>query len=198
MDSLGVQGGTIPGLAPGGMVPVLNMGNLGDNFAAQVFESRGIASTMNTTGPGSVGRYLLWALHSRAAGGSVIEACTVRTVDAGDVAPSMFAPNLAWMMNIADTTFFTGGTTTMPYQSVGGPTPRNEFSVGYSVTPISLIEWQLAFPPDFDQGAFKMWVPPGQFINFLFHSENNNVLNICSAMMTIQWREIPEVQGVSR
>lgn len=199
MDSLGVQGGTIPGLAPGGMIPVLNVGNLGDNFAAQVFESRGIAATMNTVGPGAAGDRLTWSLHSRAAGGTVVEAIETFTVDPGGAAPSIFAPNEAWMMNIADTQFFSSGSKTVfAAQSVGGPTPRNEYSTGFYSDPIALLEWQVAFQPNWSLGPFKIWIPPGQFLNLLFHSENTGPVGVCSAMLTIQWREIPEVQGVSR
>lgn len=46
LDALGVKGGEVPGLQSGGMVPVIQVGNLGNNFAAQVFESRGLVALL--------------------------------------------------------------------------------------------------------------------------------------------------------
>jgi len=197
MDSLGVQGGTIPGLAPGGMVPVLQVGNLGDNFAAQVFEARGVGSYWGTTATTTA--YLTWSLHSRAAGGTVIEDLKVDTTQLGSFSTGAGAhttPNGYWLLGRGPNPL--GATAALPTANVGGPDTRNEFAAGQDTGIPSLNDWPIQLPNNFDFTGLNFWIPPGEYLNVALGSWQQAGPDAPGASVTVQWREIPEVQGVAR
>lgn len=193
LDALGVKGGEIPGLQSGGMVPVIQVGNLGNNFAAQVFESRGLvallvavlaADEIPTLSIQAVGR-----------GGIVIERIRLLVAQLGGSAvPSGFPPypNPTWGLDRGSAQINQGvhSSTGIP---IGGPEPKSVIRMGNSPTAV----WSdYAFHYGGNEFAtdLDIWVPPGQFLDLGFLSYST-VAPFPGAFFMVQWREIPEAQG---
>jgi len=193
MDSLGVQGGSIPGLAPGGMVPVIQLGNLGDNFAAHVFEARGVASTYNRAT--AAGRWVTWSLHARSGGGVVIENILTDAVALGPSPASVLGPNGYFFLGRGPLSPGTGMTAFTP-GTFGGPAPKSEWTAGTGAGIPHLPDWPCRLPPGFIFEGIKLWIPPGEYLNLMFNSDK--VLGADpEASATVIWREIPEIQGAA-
>lgn len=189
MDSIGVQGGTIPGLAPGGMVPVIQLGDLTNNFASQVFESRGLSGSV-FTGGGVIDEILVWTLAAQSPGGTVVENIQV---EANTLAAQITTiPNGAWVLNLGVNRYAPAATA--PYMSIGGSTPKNALHFGDRTWAIG--EWSNAMPTDFVFGGLNIWIPPGSFLNLGLASYRGGGVTDPVATVSFSWREIPEVQGV--
>lgn len=195
LDALGVKGGQVPGLEDGGMVPVITVGNLGNNFAAQVFEGRGLVALLAfVLAPQEIPTL---SLQSVAAGGIVIERIRMQTAQLGGFAVPAGAPpypNPTWGL-ARGSVQINQGTATSVGVSIGGPAPKSV--VRYGNTPVAA--WSSysfyyggnEFATDLD-----IWVPPGQFLDLGFLSYST-LAPFPTAFFMVQWREIPEAQGGS-
>jgi len=190
MDSIGVQGGSIPGLAPGGMVPVIQLGDLTKNFASQVFESRGLSGSV-FAGSGVIDEILVWSLSARSPGGSVVEDIQVQANTLAQPIPTI--PNGAWVMDLSVNRY--APPATVPYTSIGGHTPKNALHFGDRTWDIT--EWANAMPTDFTFGGLNIWIPPGSFLNLGMASYRGLGTVDPIATVSFSWREIPEIQGVA-
>lgn len=191
MDSIGVQGGSIPGLAPGGMVPTIQLADLTNNFASQVFESRGLSGNV-FTGSGVIDEILVWALSARSPGGTVVEDIQVHTNQLAQQTVSG-PPNGTWVMELSRSNLSPG--TTADYSSIGGGDPNNLLFHGSRTWLIT--EWDTALPPDYKFGGLNIWIPPGSFLNLGLASYRGTAATNPVATVCFSWREIPEIQGVA-
>lgn len=190
MDSIGVQGGSIPGLAPGGMVPTIQLGDLSRNFAAEVFESRALVGTLVWAATANfVG---VFELASRAPGGIVIESLSVTPARA-PYAGTDGSPG--FHMTITQTPILSGVTFDRTPTNIGGGAVKSSLRVGEMPTtwygpvvpPFLLPEWELQ--------PTTIWVRPGSFLT-LGSGAYNLTAAVSAASVNMVWREIPEIQGV--
>jgi len=193
LDALGVQGGQVPGLEDGGMVPVITVGNLGNNFAAQVFEARGLvallafvlfANEIPTLSIQAVGR-----------GGIVIERIRMLVSQLGGFAvPAGFPPypNPTWGLARGGVQV-NQGTATSTGVPIGGPDTKS--IIRYGNTPLAAwSSYDFFYGGDEFATDLNIWVPPGQFLDLGFLSYSA-VAPFPTAFFMVQWREIPEAQG---
>jgi len=192
MDSIGVQGGSIPGLAPGGMVPTIQLGDLSRNFAAEVFERRGFWGEQLTEF--TVGDVASLVLASRAPGGIVIENLTARqdTTHNGNFGEQGF--------HVLRTDSPPSGLSILAGDAlpVGGGTPNSEPSKSSYAA-----GWYSAYPEtQFVYDGFKLnpltwWIPPGSFLVVSQARYRISAIGISVvSYVELTWREIPEIQGV--
>ena len=193
LGALGVQGGATPGLAPGGMVPTVQMANLGDSFAAQVFESRGIAGSHDQVVP--VGDCDVMVLHSRSAGGCVIESIQTSTVREGTaISPSGWTLG-SYGIGLDSTNFRAGGVGEY-VTSLGGPSPVSTVfttSFDLSLTPPIFA----VLPPEWELQGIQIWVPPSSELTVFLAAEATSLTLADNPgfIGSITWREIPGIQG---
>ena len=191
MDSIGVQGGSIPGLAPGGMVPTIQLGDLSRNFAAEVFERRAVVGvTLHAVLARGVGAL---QVQSKAPGGIVVEQIK------GTTEPGSFLGWDGWRILIAPNPQTLIGALVHFWDplKVGGGVPGSSVELGqldegWFATPASPTQfmknpWELA--------PTQLWVPPGHFMTVANGSYNLSTGSIFSYLQLV-FREIPEIQGV--
>ena len=188
MDSIGVQGGSIPGLAPGGMVPTILLGDLSRNFAAEVFEKRGIVGAqLNSSLPGYMG---IAQLASRAPGGCVLEQLRSYIDIPGTNG------RVAWEFAVSTTAPALASVSSVDPLPIGGGTPNSTFKRGQVTgTPFAGMPSQVVFDL-WDLQGVVIWVPPGNFFTIMCLSWNTTG-TIVSSNIELTWREIPEIQGVA-
>lgn len=191
MDSIGVQGGSIPGLKSGGMQPTIQLADLSRNFAAEVFESRGLVGTLCWASTAShVG---MMELTSQAAGGIVIESLSVTPANAPYAGTDGSA---GFHMTITETPILSGATFARIPTNIGGKAVRSSLRIGEmpttwygpNVPPFILPDWELQ--------PTTIWVRPGSFLT-LGSGAYNLTAAVSAASVNMVWREIPEIQGVA-
>ena len=191
MDSIGVQGGSIPGLKAGGMQPTIQLADLSRNFAAEVFEARALVGTLCDA---STANYVaMMEVTSQAPGGIVVESLSVTP------APAPYAGthgSPGFYVTITEAPILSGVTYTRTPTNIGGKPVNSSIRVGQmpttwygpTVPPFILPEWELQ--------PTTIWVRPGSFLT-LGSGAYNITAAVSAASVNMVWREIPEIQGVA-
>jgi hypothetical protein len=192
MDSIGVQGGSIPGLKEGGMQPTIQLADLSRSFAAEVFERRAMVGTIVWA---STADYVgIMEIKCQAVGGIVIESLSV--ID-GDPPYAGTDGSPGFRMTITESPLLAGVTFPVEPLNIGGNAVKSTMRRGegpdaswYGSHPWAFISplWELQ--------PTTIWVRPGSYLT-LGSAAFNTSTDVSAATVNMVWREIPEIQGAA-